>query len=100
MGKPRLTRGLGARVLCTAPRRGFPIVLFALSAPELVPFRTFLTRALRKKAVSVSGIMGNRGHASQRTNRGDYLPLEANIICLLLFFVSVLLITQHPAWFG
>ena len=23
-GKPRLTRGLGARVLCTAPRRGFP----------------------------------------------------------------------------
>ena len=24
MGKPRLTRGLGARVLCTAPRRGFP----------------------------------------------------------------------------
>ena len=29
MGKPRLTRGLGARVLCTAPRRRFPIVLFA-----------------------------------------------------------------------
>ena len=60
MGKPRLTRGLGARVLCTAPRRGFPIVLFALSGPELAPFRTFLTRALRKKAASVSGIMRNR----------------------------------------
>jgi hypothetical protein len=30
----------------------------------------------------------------------DYLTLQSNIICLLLFFVSVLLITQHPAWFG
>jgi hypothetical protein len=29
----------------------------------------------------------------------DLLPLQANIICLLLFFVAVILITQHPAWF-
>jgi hypothetical protein len=27
----------------------------------------------------------------------EHLPLQSNIICLLLFFVSVLLITQHPA---
>ena len=30
----------------------------------------------------------------------EYLTLQSNIICLLLFFVSVLLITHQPAWFG
>jgi hypothetical protein len=29
----------------------------------------------------------------------DLLPLQATIICLLLFFVAVILITQHPARF-
>jgi hypothetical protein len=29
----------------------------------------------------------------------NYLSLQMNIICLLLFFVAVILITQHPAWF-
>ena len=32
-------------------------------------------------------------------SNNDYLPLQANIICMLLFFVAVMLITQHPAWF-
>ena len=60
MGKPRLTRGLGARVLCTAPRRGFPHrSLCAICSPSLCRF-VGSSRALRKKAASVSGIMGNR----------------------------------------
>ena len=29
----------------------------------------------------------------------DHLPLQANIICLLLFIVGVAMILQHPAWF-
>jgi hypothetical protein len=32
-------------------------------------------------------------------SKNDYLPLQANIICVLLFFVGVMMITQHPAWF-
>ena len=54
-GETASTRGLGARVLCTAPRRGFPIVLFALSGPELAPFRTFLTRAREKRPLRFPG---------------------------------------------
>ena len=43
-----------------------------------------------------------RGEATAMLHKGndEYLTLQSNIICLLLFFVSVLLITQHPAWFG
>ena len=29
----------------------------------------------------------------------DYLPLQTNIICLLLFFIGVAMILQHPTWF-
>jgi hypothetical protein len=31
--------------------------------------------------------------------RHDYLSLQANIICLLLFLVGVTTIFQYPAWF-
>jgi hypothetical protein len=31
--------------------------------------------------------------------RDDQLPLQASIICLLLFIVGVAMILQHPAWF-
>jgi hypothetical protein len=31
--------------------------------------------------------------------RHDYLSLQANIICLLLFVIGVAAILQHPAWF-
>jgi hypothetical protein len=32
-------------------------------------------------------------------HRDDQLPLQAKIICLLLFIVGVAMILQHPAWF-
>jgi hypothetical protein len=32
-------------------------------------------------------------------HKPDYLSLQANIICLLLFFIGVAMILQHPAWF-
>ena len=30
----------------------------------------------------------------------DYLSLQANVICLLLFVIGVTAIITHPAWFG
>ena len=30
----------------------------------------------------------------------DYLPLQANIICVLLGLIGTTLIIQHPGWFG
>jgi len=30
----------------------------------------------------------------------DYLPLQANIICLLLALIGSTVIIQHPGWFG
>jgi hypothetical protein len=30
----------------------------------------------------------------------DYLPLQANIICLLLALIGSTVIVQHPDWFG
>ena len=32
-------------------------------------------------------------------HKGDYLVLQTNIICLLLFFIGMSMILQHPAWF-
>jgi hypothetical protein len=29
----------------------------------------------------------------------DYLSLQANVICLLLFAIGVTAILTHPAWF-
>ena len=34
-----------------------------------------------------------------KDHRDDYLPLQANVICLLVFLVGVAMIFQHPAWF-
>jgi hypothetical protein len=43
----------------------------------------------------------SHGAWAMRDKSNDHLlPLQANIICLLLFFLAVALITQHPAWFG
>ena len=32
-------------------------------------------------------------------HRPDYLSLQANIVCLLLFVIGVTAILTHPAWF-
>jgi hypothetical protein len=32
-------------------------------------------------------------------HKPDYLSLQANIICLLLFVIGVTAILTHPAWF-
>ena len=33
-------------------------------------------------------------------DKPNYLALQTNIICLLLFFIGFAMILQHPAWFG
>lgn len=35
-----------------------------------------------------------------RTNENGYLSLQINVTCLLAALVGVILITQHPNWFG
>jgi hypothetical protein len=37
--------------------------------------------------------------AMRRNNDGSYLALQANVICVLLFLLSVTLMVQHTAWF-
>jgi hypothetical protein len=32
-------------------------------------------------------------------SNNDLLLLRVTIICMLLFLIAVLMITQHPAWF-
>lgn len=32
-------------------------------------------------------------------HKRDYLSLQANIICLLLFLIGVAVIFRHPGWF-
>jgi hypothetical protein len=34
-----------------------------------------------------------------RMSKDDYLGLQANAICLLLFLIATTAITEHPAWF-
>jgi len=36
----------------------------------------------------------------QSLTRDAYLLLQVNIICLLLFAVATVAITEHPAWFA
>ena len=55
-GKPRLTRGLGARVLCTAPRRGFPHRSLRAICSRACAVSTFFTRALRKRPLRFLGL--------------------------------------------
>jgi hypothetical protein len=35
----------------------------------------------------------------QSQRDGRILSLQVNVICVLLFFAAVTLITKHPAWF-
>jgi hypothetical protein len=32
-------------------------------------------------------------------NENEYVLLQANIICLLLFAIATVAVTGHPAWF-
>jgi hypothetical protein len=32
-------------------------------------------------------------------HKPEFLSLQANIICLLVFLIGVAMIVQHPAWF-
>jgi hypothetical protein len=37
--------------------------------------------------------------AKYHDHKPDFLSLQANIICVLLFLIGVAMIVQHPAWF-
>ncbi len=32
-------------------------------------------------------------------SKDDYLAMQANIICLLLFFIAAAAVVRYPAWF-
>ncbi len=37
--------------------------------------------------------------AKYHDHKPDFLSLQANIICVLLFLIGAAMIVQHPAWF-